>query len=34
LVEIGREVVDVKASRDGLEQPRLDALVAALLPVG
>lgn len=32
LVEIGREVVDVKASRDGLEQPRLDALVAALLP--
>lgn len=34
LVETGREVVDVKASRDGLEQPRLDALVAALGPVG
>lgn len=32
LVEIGREVVDVKTSRDGLEQPRLDALVSALLP--
>lgn len=32
LVEIGREVVDVKATRDGLEQPRLDALVSALLP--